>query len=53
MLTVLEINKNCATVYQCVCLRTRQAANEPVELLFRDVSPGEIECDGLSLYDAS
>lgn len=32
--------------------RTRQAANEPVELFFGDVRPGEVECDGLSLYDA-
>lgn len=31
---------------------TRQAANEPVELFFGDVRPGEVERDRLSLYDA-
>lgn len=35
-----------------VCLRTRQAANEPVQLLFRDVGPREIESHRLSLYNA-
>lgn len=34
------------------CLRTRQAANEPVQLLFRDVGPREIESNRLSLYNA-
>ena len=36
----------------CVCLFTRQASNKPVQLLFGDVGPGEIERDRLSLYDA-
>lgn len=32
-------------------MRTRQAVNEPAELFFRDVGPGKVECDRLSLYD--
>lgn len=35
-----------------MCVRTRQVANEPIQLLFRDVGPREIERDRLSLYDA-
>lgn len=35
-----------------MCEHTRKAADEPVELLFRDVGPREVECYRLSLYDA-
>lgn len=44
--------KSIYLIVLCMCLRTRQAANEPIQLLFRDVGPREIQCNRLSLYDA-
>lgn len=32
---------------------TRKSAHKPVELLLGDVGPGEVECNWLSLYNAS